>query len=84
MVIRRIIVGLLCGAVALLVAFAVVGGLALVLIQAGDTVVGRVVGWVAVDLGLLLAVDLGCLVVALATLVSGQPPDEPSPPSSLL
>ena len=66
MAVRRVIIGLVLGAVVLLMAFAVCGGLALGLGKLGDQEFGAVLGWVAVAIAILLAIDLGCLILALA------------------
>ena len=75
---RRAIVGLAAGAIVLLVAFAVVGGLALVLSGVGDVDGSRASGYVAIAVLLLLAIDLICLLLAVAIDAGSRPGDSPS------
>ncbi len=60
------------------ITLAVVQALAMVLGAMGDTAGSQVVGWIALGIGVLLIVDLVCLVLALAVNAladSEEPPD---------
>ena len=78
MVSRRVIFWLLGIAVVLLVAFLVVGALSLLLAAVGDVEGTRIVGYVAVTLIVLLAVDLICLTLALGMDSASRSDDPPS------
>jgi hypothetical protein len=77
---KRAIFGLLGAAVVLVVALVVVSALSMLLTAVGDAEGARVVGYVAVTLLVLLAVDLICLVLALAIDAGGRSGDPPFTP----
>jgi hypothetical protein len=79
---KRVVFGLLGAAVVLLVALGVVCALSMLFSAVGDTDAAQVTSYVAITLLVLLAVDLICLLLALAFDIasrSGDPPGAPPP-----
>ena len=75
---RRLLFVLTGLALVLGVSLAVIEGLAMILGAMEDTAGSQVVGWIALGVAVLLAVDLICLVLALAINAladSDEPPD---------
>jgi len=77
---RRLLFVLTGLALVLWVSVAVIQALAMLLGAMGDVVGSQVVGWIALGIAVPLAVDLICLVVALAINAladSDEPPESP-------
>ncbi len=75
----RAIVFLLAGALIGVITVAVVLALAATLGAMGDEAGSSVLHWIALGCGVVLVVDLVCLVLAVSvnSLIDDRPPDEP-------